>query len=146
MQFSHKFKYEKNVKKKMKNTTLGIIVIVAVILIGYFISSYNTFGTANTNTITGNTINNNNEVQKIVLSEKNLNYHPQEIKVKANYPVSLSLDEKVKGCLRAITVRDLGLFKYLKTSQETLDFTPTKKGTFTIACSMGMGFGKLIVE
>ena len=130
----------------MKNTTLGIIVIAVIILAGYLISSSDTLSSVNTNTITGNVINNNGMIQKVVLSEKDLNYYPQEIRVKANQPVSLSLDNKVKGCLRSFTIRDLGISKYLKAVTDTLEFTPTKTGTFAFSCSMGMGFGKLIVE
>lgn len=131
----------------MKNTTLGIIVIAVIILVGYFISSHDTFSSANT--ITGNVVAADTlkgDIQKVVISEKDLNYYPQEVRVKANQPVSISLDNKVKGCLRSFTIRDLGVSKYLKTVTDTLDFTPTKTGTFTFSCSMGMGFGKLIVE
>ncbi|MDO8508649.1 MAG: cupredoxin domain-containing protein [Nanoarchaeota archaeon] len=130
----------------MKNTTLGIILILTVILTGYLISSSDTINSIGTNTITGNVINNNDLIQKVVLSEKDLNYYPQEIRVKANQPVSLSLDDKVKGCLRSFTIRDLGISKYLKAVTDTIEFTPTKKGTFVFSCSMGMGYGKLIVE
>ena len=135
----------------MKNTTLGILAILIVVFIGGYVFLGSAKSNGNTNTITGSVINNINngdsgEVQRIVLSEKGLNYYPSEVRVKAGQPVSISLDEKVKGCLRAITIRDLGLSKYLKTTFDALDFTPTKKGAFTIACSMGMGYGKLIVE
>ena len=127
----------------MKNTTLGMTVFLIIVVIGGYI--YFNSEKASATTITGQVIN-NLEAQKVILSEKGLNYYPSEIKVKANQPVSISLDDKVKGCLRAITIRDLGLSKYLKTTTDTLDFTPTKSGTYTIACSMGMGYGKLIVE
>ena len=60
--------------------------------------------------------------------------------------MSISLDSSVTGCLRSFTIKDLGVSKYAKTPSETIDFTPTKKGTFTFACVMGMGYGKLIVE
>lgn len=126
----------------MKNTTLLVIILVILVIGGYFV-----FGKSGNNNvpITGNVVP-NGEVQKLVLSENGLNYYPQQVKVKANQLVSLSLDEKVKGCLRAITIRDLGVSKYLKTSKDSVEFLPTKKGVFTIACSMGMGLGKLIVE
>ena len=88
----------------------------------------------------------NGEVQKIILSEKNLNYYPDMIKVKVGQPVSISLDSSVQGCLRSFTIRDLGVAKYVKTPQETIDFTPNKKGTFTFSCSMNMGYGKIVVE
>ncbi len=130
----------------MKNTTLGMIVIAAIVIIGIYMF----MGSASTNgnTITGNVVNdlNNGEIQQVILSEKGLNYYPSEIKVKANQPVSISLDNKVKGCLRSFTIRDLGISKYLKAVTDTLEFTPTKTGTFAFSCSMGMGYGKLIVE
>lgn len=128
----------------MKNTTMLVIIILILVTGGYFV-----FVKSKTlPSVTGNTISplQLGEIQKLVLSEKDLNYYPEEVKVKANRPVSLSLDEKVKGCLRSITIRDLGVSKYLKTPQDTVEFTPAKKGTYTIACSMGMGLGKLIVE
>ena len=127
----------------MKNTTLGIIVLTAILVVGGFI--YFNSEKSEISTITGNAIN-NLDVQKVVLSEKDLNYYPSEIRVKANQPVSILLDDKVKGCLRSFTIRDFGLSKYLKTAVDTLDFTPTEKGTFAFSCSMGMGYGKLVVE
>lgn len=86
------------------------------------------------------------ETQQVVISEKNLNYYPNEIRVKAGQPVSITLDSSVKGCLRSFTIRNLGVSKYVKTPDETIDFTPTKKGKYIFACSMGMGYGSLIVE
>ncbi len=132
----------------MKNTTILILIVVVIATLGFVIAR-----DGNGNSVTGNAIsnppnnqNNGEQAQRIVLSTKNYNYYPDTIKVKAGQPVSISLDDKVYGCLRAFTIKDLGISKYLKTAQDVLDFTPTKKGTFTFSCSMGMGFGKLIVE
>lgn len=129
----------------MKNTTILFMIAAILVVGGIFVFRGSSSG------ITGNVVQDNpnaipGEVQRVVISEKNYNYYPSEIKVKAGQPVSISLDSKVQGCLRSFTIRDLGLQKYLKTPQETLDFTPTKKGTSTFSCSMGMGYGKLIVE
>lgn len=131
----------------MKSTTLGILAVLIIVIVGGYVF----LGSAknNGNSITGNAVSdnvNNGEVQKVVLSMRDFNYYPPEVKVKAGQPVSLSIDDKVYGCLKAVTIRELGLSKYLKTSSETLDFTPTKAGKYTIACSMGMGYGKLVVE
>lgn len=130
----------------MKNTTLGAITLTIILIVGYFfLGSEKVSG----ETITGNVVAADTlkgDIQKVVISEKDLNYYPQEIRVKANQPVSISLDNKVKGCLRSFTIRDLGVSKYLKSVSDTLEFTPTKTGTFAFSCSMGMGFGKLIVE
>ena len=86
------------------------------------------------------------DVQKIILGMKNYNYYPDTITVKSGKPVSISLDSSVSGCLRSFSIRDFGVSKYARTPSETIDFVPTKKGTFGFSCSMGMGFGKIIVE
>lgn len=142
----------------MKNTTLLIFSIIILFIIGviFFVKA----GNINKN-ITGNIVGDvivngenggeigkvvDGEVQKIVLGMKNFNYYPSEIKVKSGIPVSISLEDNVFGCLRALSIRELGVSKYLRSSSDTLDFLPTKKGVYTISCSMGMGYGKLIVE
>ncbi len=86
------------------------------------------------------------EFQKVVLSFKNYNYYPNTVNVKVGEPVRVYLDSSVGGCYRSFTVKQLGLSKYLATPNDYLEFTPTEKGTFKFACSMGMGTGTLIVE
>ncbi|MBS3157152.1 cupredoxin domain-containing protein [Candidatus Woesearchaeota archaeon] len=128
---------------EIKKSSLYLVGIVILIVLGiYFIS--NTGG----NSITGNAVANNvnGDAQNIVIGMKNFNYYPNTIKVKANQPVSISLDKSVYGCLRDFTIREFGVRKYLRTPEDTIVFTPTKKGTFGFACSMGMGTGTLIVE
>lgn len=126
----------------MKNTTLLMLIGIAVLLVGGFVF----FKSIGHNSVNGNVINGNGEVQKIVIGAKNLNYYPQTIKVKAGQPVEISLDGSVTGCLRSFTIKDFGISKNLPTPNDKVTFTPDKKGTFTFACSMGMGTGKLIVE
>ncbi len=86
------------------------------------------------------------DIQKVVLGTKNYNYYPNTIKVQAGKPVSITLDKSVTGCLRSFAIRDLGVSKYARDPSQTIDFTPTKKGTFRFSCSMGMGYGTIIVE
>ncbi len=88
----------------------------------------------------------NGDVQKVTLGTKNYNYYPETIKVRAGQPVSVTLDSSVSGCLRSLTIKGLGVSKYSKSPQDTIDFTPKQKGTFKFSCSMGMGYGTLIVE
>ena len=126
----------------MEKSTLFMSIGILILIVGGFVW----LGSGNSGP-TGNTVaTGNGEVQKIVLSTKDYNYYPNTIKVKANQPVSISLDSSVSGCLRSFTIPSLNLVKYLKTPQETLDFTPSKPGTYKFACSMGMGTGTLIVE
>lgn len=127
----------------MKNSTVmfGIIALLAIGVYFVFAGSQ-----GEKVIVSGETANNLEGVQKLVLSEKNANYYPSEIRVKANQPVSISLDSSVKGCLRSFTIKDLGVAEYSQVPSQTIDFTPTKKGTFRFACSMGMGYGKIVVE
>ena len=86
------------------------------------------------------------DAQQVVLGEQNFNYYPSTIRVKAGQPVSITLDESVKGCLRAFTIKGLGVEKYARTAKDTIDFTPQRPGTYQFSCSMGMGYGTLVVE
>jgi len=128
----------------MKNTKL--FVLIAVILIGvlaFFV--FNSMKPKIDGNVTGNEDDSKN-VQKIVLSMKNYNYHPNTIYVKARQPVSISLDDSVQGCYRTLVISELGLKKTFKSSNDTLDFTPKEKGTYEFSCSMRMGIGTLIVN
>jgi len=125
-----------------KSTRWAGLIVLVLVLGGVFLLKSN--DNQELRTTTANVVN--GEVQKVALSEKNLNYFPNEIRVKAGQPVSISLDNTVTGCLRSFTIKELGVSKLVRTSQETIDFTPTKKGTFGFACIMGMGYGKIIVE
>ena len=118
----------------------GIILIVLVG--GFLLFSKSESVTANVT----NTNTENPQTQKVVLSMKDANYYPQEVYVKAGQPVSISLDSSVTGCLRSFTIKSLGVAKTLRTPSDTVTFTPTKPGTYNFACSMGMAYGKLIVE
>jgi plastocyanin domain-containing protein len=128
----------------MKNTTILAGVIVAMIIVAAVVFT-------NSKSPTDKVIVDNpdvvpGETQKVVISEKDFNYYPSEIRVKVNQPVEITLDNRVKGCLRAFTIKELGISKYLSTPNDAITFTPAKKGKYKFACSMGMGYGTLIVE
>ena len=124
----------------MKNSTIIASILFIVVLVGGFI-----FLKGGSGNIDGNVVGSGG-AQEITLGVKNLNYYPNTIKVNVNQPVRIYLDKSVTGCLRSFTIRDFGVSKNAKTPSDTIDFTPTKKGTFRFACSMGMGYGSIIVE
>ena len=126
----------------MKPIYYTALIILIIGVAGFFM-----FGNSGTSA-TGNTVNDNSggQMQKVTLSAKNLNYYPNTITVKSGEPVRIYLDESVTGCLRSFTIREFGVAKYLRTPSDYVEFTPTKKGTFGFACSMGMGTGTLKVE
>ena len=127
--------------KKSSFYMAGIIILIT--FFGYFI-----LGSSDDSSIIGSVIavDSNKEAQKVVLGLKDFNYYPNTIKVKANKPVSISLDKSVYGCLRDFTIREFGIRKYLRTPSDTVEITPTKPGGYRFSCSMGMGTGTLIVE
>lgn len=127
----------------MKNTTMLLLIFILFIGVGTFIY----IGSGKSEAVTGNIINSyGKDAQKITLSAKNYNYYPETIKVKMGKPVEITLDHSVYGCLRAFAIRDLGVNKYSKSPEQTIAFTPSKKGRFRFSCSMGMGYGTIIVE
>lgn len=126
----------------MKDLTMVIGIILLAALGGYFVWS-NQGGDA---LVKGDTVAPIPGVQNVVLGVKNANYHPSIITVKAGQPVSITLDSSVRGCLRSFTIKDLGVNEYSSSPSETIDFTPAKKGAFRFACSMGMGYGTIVVE
>ena len=127
----------------MKKATIFISIIVIIIL-GYFIfvcgkSNQNQQSSGNAGVIAG-------EVQKVNIGMQNSNYYPNTINVKAGIPVEITLDNSVAGCYRSFVMGDLGVRQYSASPSNKITFTPNKKGTFKFACSMGMGYGKIIVE
>ena len=121
-----------------------MLIGIMILLVGGFI--FLGSGKSSSAGNTGSAVINKGEAQKINLGTKNYNYYPDTIKVKAGQPVELTLDESVYGCLRSFTIKDLGIQEYSRSPEEKIEFTPTQKGTFAFSCSMGMGYGKLIVE
>jgi len=123
----------------MKKNAIYLLVVLAIVLVGAF-----ALWPRNSNN--GNVNLSGEDAQKITLSEKNYNYYPQTITVKAGKPVELTLDSSVQGCLRSFTIKDLDVSQYAPTPNEVIRFTPNKTGTFNFACSMGMAYGKIVVQ
>ncbi len=124
-----------------KNNTIWYVAvgIVIIALAGFFLMRG---GESSPMEATGN----GGELQKITIGMQNYNYYPQEIKVKVNQPVEITLDETVGGCFRDFTIKEFSVRKYSANPSEKITFTPTRTGTFVFACSMNMGTGKLVVE
>lgn len=122
-----------------KITIIGILALVAVV-VGFVFLSGNTESTP----ITGNVVA--GEMQKVVLSQDDLNY--KDVRVQAGKPITLSADSSVTGCLRSVVFNIEGkkYSKYLRTTSDSVELPALSKGIYSFSCSMGMGFGKLIVE
>ena len=127
----------------MKSTSIMILTLIIIIVIGGFV-----FANSRTNNAPSNTQNNNIQdgIQKINLGMKDYNYYPDVLNVNVNQPVEITLDKTVSGCLRSFTIKEFGVNKYSSTPADKITFTPNKKGTFSFSCSMGMAYGKMNVN
>jgi plastocyanin domain-containing protein len=117
---------------------LGRIILIIIVLLvvgaGFLIKG----------NVAGNVIL-ENDVQHVVISMKNWVYSPMIIEVEAGNPVSITLDNSVRGCFRDLVIPELNIRKNFRTSKDTLivNFEP---GEYTYACSMFMGQGKIIAK
>lgn len=88
------------------------------------------------------------EVQKISMRVTSAGvYEPQVLRVQSGIPVQWEIlrDEWV-GCGSSLVMPAFNVQKNLKSGKNVVEFTPTKTGTFTFSCSMGMIRGTMIVE
>ncbi|HLC74086.1 MAG TPA: cupredoxin domain-containing protein [Candidatus Nanoarchaeia archaeon] len=125
---------------EIKKSTLHLLAVILIVVIGgYFLVNNFENSSAEKVVVT-------EDIQEVVIGMKDYNYYPNTVEVELGKTVRISLDSSVGGCFRDFTIRDFGVRKYLKTPSDYVEFTPTKPGTYTFACSMGMGTGKLIVK
>jgi len=87
-------------------------------------------------------------VQRVEIEVKNNGYVPNYITVKKGVPVELTLrSNETYSCALSFVLREFGIQTFLKsTDEQTFTFTPTKAGSFTYTCSMGMYTGVLEVK
>ena len=126
-----------------------LLSIIGIILISVFllVAIRNFFSNNKINTNDIKDVNTNNGEQIVQLSMRDYNYYPNVINLKYNVPAKIIVDtNKVKGCLQSIVIPDFGVRKYVTAKDNIISFTPNKKGTFSFSCSMGMGFGKIVVN
>ncbi len=86
------------------------------------------------------------DVQVVNFSAQGINYSPNVITVKVNQPVRLVADvASLQGCLRSFIIPALNVRKIFTENDNTVEFTPTQKGSFQFSCGMGMGRGTINV-
>jgi uncharacterized protein len=86
-------------------------------------------------------------VQKVEIQAVNAGYQPRYFKVQAGQPVELTVSTKnTHSCAAAFTFKAFKIATFLgPTDSKTFTFTPTQKGKYTYACSMGMYTGTMEV-
>jgi len=98
--------------------------------------------------VSGNTLATaTNGVQTIQLSVQGTTYYPNPIRVKIGVPVQLVADiNNMPGCSKSIVIPEFNIRKTVSASDNIIEFTPNKSGTFKFSCSMNMYQGQIIVE
>ena len=93
------------------------------------------------------TIATENGVQKATINITSSGYSPSSFTVRAGIPVELTLKtNNTYTCAASFTFRKFNIFTQLSpTDEKKVTFTPSEKGEFTYACSMGMYKGVMKV-
>jgi sulfite exporter TauE/SafE len=81
-----------------------------------------------------------NGTQEVTINVANSGYSPNQITLKQGIRTKVTLNtNSTYGCSRSFTIPSLGIQKILPmTGSETVEFTPTRKGSIAFSCSMGM--------
>jgi heme/copper-type cytochrome/quinol oxidase subunit 2 len=130
---------------------IALLIVISVIFVSArnMISGQAAVSGAAQNTITGAVASGvqSGEVQNVKLSYINGKYQIEPNILKVGVPVRMEVDlSTVQGCMQTVTIPAFNVQKYVKSGDNTIEFTPTKAGVFNIACSMGMGRNTFTVE
>ena len=125
----------------MKSKNILIIVVAIILVVGFGIFLIKD-SKAN-----GNGLNSNGKVQIVKLSVENGQYIMNPSKVKMGIPVMIEADvTKMPGCSKSFVIPSFNVMKVFTSTDNTVEFTPDKVGSFNVMCSMNMYKGTLIVE
>jgi plastocyanin domain-containing protein len=124
---------------------VGIIAIIAIFAFFLSESSGQALSTPISDQISTKQVNDQN-AQIVKMHVEGSTYVFEPSTVKKGTPVKIEADiSRMPGCSKGIVSAELGIRKTFSSSDNTFVFTPSKAGTFYIACSMNMYKGTLTV-
>jgi len=129
------------VKKERKKSFYKIAGVIAVLGVFFFIIQ-NTIGfnfITQRSSKVENVASVSGTVQTVNSSVTASGYEP--ITVKPGVPVKWIINvaaQDLTGCNKSMTIPEYGITKDLAPGKNIIEFTPTKPGTFTYTCWMGM--------
>lgn len=127
-----------------KSLFYGLLTIGIIVAISFFILSNGASATGNA--VAGNTIIPSGEAQAVKLSVENGNYVLTPSTFKKDVPIRIEADiSKMPGCSKSVVISAFNIRKGVSEGDNIIEFTPTKAGTFNIACSMNMYKGTFTV-
>lgn len=84
--------------------------------------------------------------QVVQITAQGTQYLPNPVKLKKGVPTVFEVDlNTVRGCLRGIQIPAFNVKKLVSATDNKIEFTPDKAGTFSFTCFMGMGRGQIVV-
>jgi plastocyanin domain-containing protein len=124
-----------------------ILIALSIIVLGLFgVAAFHFGGTSDDASITGAVVAPTGSFQEVKLSFENYAYVLTPDTFTKDVPVRMTVDmSTVGGCMRDVRIAQFGVSKYVSEGDNIIEFTPTKAGTFNIACSMNMGRGTFTV-
>ena len=120
-------------------------LVIAVIL--YSIMTASGAGSSFTGfSVSQNTGQANGNAQLVKLYVEGSKYIMVPATLKVGTPVRIEADlSRMPGCSKSVVISGLGIRTSLSEGNNIIEFTPTKAGTFNIACSMNMYKGTFTV-
>lgn len=138
-----------NLQDSTRKSIVGktfLIFSIALLVIAIFMVSGR--GTSNTaKTVTGNSVSTySGDAQAIKMHVENGRYILEPSTFKIGVPVRIEVDiSRTSGCAKSIVIPAFDVRKIVTSNDNIIEFTPTKAGTFNIACSMNMYQGTFTV-
>ncbi len=120
-----------------KNLFFIVLILALIVFAGIFLIRGG-------DTTSSGVASGNAQIAKMYVSGGNYVITPSEFK--AGVPVRIEADiSKMPGCSKSIVISAFNIRKTVSASDNVIEFTPTKAGTFNIACSMNMYRGTFTV-
>ncbi len=139
---------EEQPKGNMENKigwVFAALSIMALIFVLFAMSG----NASSSQTSSGNAIINSNSAENAQVAKmyvKNSKYILEPSTFKVGVPVRIEADMlQMPGCSKSVSISAFNVRKTLTSSDNVIEFTPTKAGTFNIACSMNMYVGTFTV-
>lgn len=131
------------IKSELFTKAVSILIIALAftnIISGYEILSSN-------KEVLSNSIEVNNGVQIIRMTQGASGYTPNKINLKKGVPVRWIIDSTdQRSCATSLYSKELNLNKLLMNGENIIEFTPSREGYINFSCSMGMYSGVFIVS
>ncbi len=129
-------------------------IIGAIVVVSFFVFAAQAViaDTPQGNTVTANAVAGSaapvqGGKQIVKMTVQGSTYYPNPMVLKKGIPVEIQVDtNSVRGCFRGIQIPAFGVKKLVTATDNNIEFTPDKAGTFGFSCFMGMGRGQIVVQ